>query len=172
LLILAACAPALTRFEGTLAAHDSATAALQSWCSARGIAAPAEIRARLITEPPRAATPAIRTALGAAPQEPVAYRHVRLTCGKTVLSDAQNWYVPARLTPAMNAALETTDTPFGKITAPLGYRRERLAAQRGRAAECPHGTVLSHRALLRLADGHPISFVSECYTGANIQAAN
>ncbi len=108
------------------------------------------------------------TALGIGPGEPFAYRHVRLVCGDTTLSDAQNWYVPARLTSAMNQTLETTDTPFGKVVAPLGFRRERLAAQRGRSADCPAGTVLSHRAVLRLADGRAISLVAECYTRANL----
>jgi chorismate-pyruvate lyase len=110
----------------------------------------------------------VRKALGVTADEPVAYRHVRLACGGTVLSDARNWYVPARLTPAMNRTLETTDTPFGKVVMPLGFRRERLEARRGRAAECPAGTVLSHRALLRVEGGAAISLVVECYTRANL----
>lgn len=100
------------------------------------------------------------------------FRHVQLLCGTAVLSAAKNWYVPARLTPAMNTALETTDTPFGAVIRPLGFRRERLESRRGRAPECPPGTVLSHRAVLRLADHRAISFVSECYTGAVLQKAN
>lgn len=116
-----------------------------------------------------AASPAIRAALGVGAQEPLAYRHVRLRCGNAVLSDAKNWYVPGRLTPAMNTALETTRTPFGTIVGPLGFRRERLESRRGRAAECPAGTVLSHKAVLRLADGRGISFVAECYTRANLR---
>lgn len=93
---------------------------------------------------------------------------MRLTCGGAVLSVAHNWYVPARLTPEMNRALETSDTPFGKVVAPLGFTRERLASQRGRMAECPVGTVLSHRAVLKMADGRAISLVVECYTLANL----
>lgn len=96
------------------------------------------------------------------------FRHVQLLCGTAVLSDAKNWYVPSRLAPAMNAALETTETPFGTVVRPLGFRRERLASRRGRAAECPAGTVLSHKALLRLADERAISLVAECYTSANL----
>lgn len=165
---LAACSPRLARFERTLAANDSATAALQHWCAARGIAAPAEIVAESDRSEQEAASPAIRTALGVDAQEPLAYRHVRLRCGGTVLSDAKNWYVPGRLTPAMNTALETTRTPFGTVVRPLGFHRERLESLRGRAAECPAGTVLSHKAVLRLADGRGISFVAECYTRANL----
>ena len=116
-------------------------------------------------EPP---SPTIRATLGVSANEPLAFRHVRLRCGDRVLSDAKNWYVPARLTPAMNTTLATTRTPFGTVVRPLGFKRERLESQRGRAAECPAGTVLSHKAVLRLADGRGISFVAECYTRANL----
>lgn len=168
-LLLTACAPTLGRFERTLAAGDSATAALGQWCAARGIAAPAKIVAiadRSAAEAPSAAT---RAALGVSADEPVAFRQVRLACGGKVLSEAKNWYVPARLTPAMNTTLLSTDTPFGTVVRPLGFRRERLDSRRGRAAECPVGTVLSHRAVLRLADGSGISLVIECYTPANLR---
>ena len=115
------------------------------------------------------ASPAIRAVLGVGAEEPLVYRHVRLRCGNAVLSDAKNWYVPARLAPAMNMALETTRTPFGTVVRPLGFHRDRLESRRGRAAECPAGTVLSHKAVLRLADGRGISFVAECYTRANLE---
>jgi hypothetical protein len=170
-LLVAGCSPSLSRFERTLAANDSATAALGQWCAARGIAAPATIRAiadRSANEPASAAT---RAALGIGADEPVAFRQVRLACGTDVLSEAKNWYVPARLTPAMNATLLASDTPFGTVVRPLGFRRERLTSQRGRAPECPAGTVLSHRAVLRLADGSGISLVIECYTLANLRKA-
>lgn len=165
---VAGCSPTLHRFEATLAAHDSATQALGEWCAARGIAQPATIRAMADRDARDAPSPAVRKALGVTADEPVAYRHVRLACGGTVLSDARNWYVPARLTPAMNRTLETTDTPFGKVVMPFGFRRERLEARRGRAAECPAGTVLSHRALLRVEGGAAISLVVECYTRDNL----
>ncbi|WP_298190325.1 hypothetical protein [Novosphingobium sp.] len=166
--MLPACSPTLTRFERTLAAHDSATAALGQWCAAQRIAAPAEIVADTEQGASEAATPTIRTALGVGAAEPLAFRHVRLRCGGAVLSDAKNWYVPARLTPAMNSKLETSRTPFGTVVRPLGFRRERLESRRGRAEGCPAGTVLSHKAVLRLADGRAISLVIECYTRANL----
>lgn len=168
LLALAACAPTLSRFERTLAANDSATAALQQWCAARGIASPAAIVAESNHSEQEEASPAIRAALGVGAEEPLVYRHVRLRCGHAVLSDAKNWYVPARLTPPMNTALETTKTPFGTVVRPLGFHRERLESRRGRATECPTRTVLSHKAVLRLADGQAISLVIECYTRANL----
>lgn len=169
LTLLAGCTSSLASFEATLASHDSATAALGQWCAARAIASPAEIRANPSGGEPLAATPAIRTLLGVSAQEQVAYRNVRLRCGDQVLSQAHNWYVPARLTPEMNRQLTTSDTPFGTVVAPLGFRRNRLAAQRGASADCPPGTVLSHSAVLRLANENAISLVVECYTAANLR---
>lgn len=168
-LALGGCAsPQLPHFQAVLAANDSATAALGQWCAVHGIAAPPVIRAqadRAAVLPP---TVDIRAALGISPQEPVGYRHVQLFCGKTVLSVAHNWYVPKRLEPHMNHTLQTTDVPFGKVVAPLKFRRERRAEQRGGMAGCPAQTILSHRAILRLPDGNPISLVVECYTRSNL----
>ncbi|CAM4236085.1 Lipoprotein [Novosphingobium lubricantis] len=171
-LAIAGCAaPALPRFEAVLAANDSATAALGQWCATQGIANPPEIRALADPDARLAPSPAVRAMLGVGADEPIGYRHVRLACGHTVLSVAHNWYVPARLTAQMNHVLGTTQTPFGKVVAPLGFHRERLGERRGAMAQCPVGTVLSHRALLRLPDGRAISLVVECYTRANIRAA-
>lgn len=154
-----------------LATNDSATAALGQWCQTQRIADPPVIRALADRAAQAPASPAIRATLGVTEDEPVRYRHVRLVCGDTTLSVAHNWYVPARLAPEMNQTLETSDTPFGRVVSPLGFRRERLAAQRGAVAECPRGTVLSHRAVLRLTDGSAISLVVECYTPSNLNHA-
>lgn len=172
-MLLAACAapPAdhLPAFEATLAAQDSATAALGQWCAARKIANPATIRALPVAGADQAASAAVRQRLGVSRDEPLAYRHVRLACGDVVLSDAQNWYVPARLTEQMNRTLQTTQTPFGTVVAPLGFRRERGTAQHGAAPDCPPATILSHSAVLRLPDGRAISLVVECYTPENLR---
>ena len=169
LALLAGCASSLSKFETTLANNDSATTALGQWCAARALASPPQIRATPNGGEQLAASPAIRALLRVSAIEPVAYRNVRLSCGNAVLSLACNWYVPARLTADMNRQLTSTDTPFGTVVAPLGFRRERLAAQRGASADCPAGTVLSHSALLRLPDQQAISLVVECYTEANLR---
>src|SRR5262249_23135272 len=52
-----------------------------------------------------------------------------LRCGELVLSEADNWYVPARLTPEMNRLLETTDTPFGVAVQSLHFQRHTLSAE-------------------------------------------
>lgn len=152
---------ALPRFEATLASTPSATAALGQWCAARQFADPPRIAARLVRgdDAPRPA--------GAAGLS--GYRHVRLSCGPRVLSEAHNWYARERLTAQMNRLLDQTDTPFGTAVAALGFRRERLDEVRGAAPGCPRGTVLSHRARLALPDGATLALVVECYTRANLK---
>ena len=163
---LAGCAqhPQLAHFEATLAAHDSATLALAHWCAARHIANPAQIIAQPITGADTTPPPGLRDNLGVSASTPLAYRHVALVCGTLVLSQAHNWYVPSRLSPAMNTTLTTTHTPFGTVLAPLAFRRERLASLHGATPPCPANTVLSHTALLRLPNGTPLAQLVECYT--------
>ena len=168
---IAACAApiSLARFEQNLAANHSATEALTKWCRVRGIANPPQVVASAVKTEMVQPDAEIRGQLSVSESEPIHYRLVHLTCGDTVLSIAENWYVPARLSPEMNRALETSDIPFGRIVAPLGYHREQLASVPGRAPGCPEGTVLSVRAVLKLPDGRPISLVAECYTKANLE---
>jgi len=172
-LMLAACAgerPAsIGEFSQVLASHDSATLALGVWCERRELASPATIRAEPAGAGSAAAiTAEVRAQLALGADEPFGYRHVALRCGETTMSVAHNFYVPARLTEAMNVQLATTNTPFGRVVQPLDFSRERLDDVMGPAPECPADTIMTHRAVLRRADGLPISFVIECYTPANL----
>jgi chorismate-pyruvate lyase len=166
-----------------LLAHDSATLTLERWCADHRLADPALIVAERVHDVDKVATAEVRAALDVKPDEPLGYRRVRLKCGDRVLSEADNWYVPSRLTPAMNHALETTDTPFGKTVADLHFRRHTLsadllwrplpkgwetgaaAAQGEKSALAVPDHVLEHRAVLSLPDGQPFSEVVETYTG-------
>lgn len=169
-LALSACAnPELTHFERVLAASDSATLALEQWCEMGGLAEHPTVTIEPVVGERSAVPDTVRNALQAGEAEEVGFRHVRLVCGETVMSDARNWFVPARLTPEMNEALALTNAPFGKIVAPLQFKRERLKSMRGAATGCPKGTILSHRARLTLPDGRPISYLLECYTPANVR---
>ena len=161
----------LADFERVLASEHSATAALTQWCRVRGMANPPAIAAQrdLLEELPP--PPAILALLQPGPAERVAYRRVRLICGETVLSVAQNWYLPDRLSAEMNHALDTTDAPFGRVIAQTNFTRELLASEHGRTAACPIDTILMQRAVLRLHDGRPVSAVVECYTAANLAVA-
>jgi len=163
-----AAAPTLEAFESVLSRHDSATLALEEWCMARGFAQPARLTAQLVTGGEQAPAAEIGTSLGLAKGETVALRNVRLSCGTRVLSIAWNWYVPERLTPEMNETLRSSDTPFGKVVAPLHFRRKPLAVIPGPAANCPAGTISTHQAMLILPDGRPLAYLVECYTAANL----
>ncbi|WP_140420636.1 hypothetical protein [Novosphingobium sp. B 225] len=170
LLLTAACAPSpLASFRSTLAAQDSATAALGQWCAMRHLADPAEITAAPVLGGERVVPAEIPALLALPKGSALGYRHVRLSCGGKVLSQAHNWYARARLTPEMNTTLDTTSTPFGKAVAALRFTRQRLGEARGAAYGCPAGTALSHRARLVLPDGAPLAVVVECYTRANLE---
>ena len=115
--------------------------------------------------------------------EPITYRRVRLRCGARVLSEAENWYVPARLTAEMNRVLETTDTPFGRAVAELEPYRQTVGAtilwsplpdgwemqdccaiaEVGGAIVDDPDALFAHRAILYSRDHMPIAEVSEVY---------
>jgi hypothetical protein len=173
----------LETLNADLLAHDSATLTIERWCADHRLADPARIVAERVSDAAKPASAEVREALDVKPGEPLGYRRVRLKCGDHVLSEADNWYVPARLTPEMNHALETTDTPFGKAVAALHFRRHTLSAdllwrplpkgweigatsvpQEAAALTIPDH-VLEHRAVLSTPDGEPFSEVVETYTG-------
>jgi chorismate-pyruvate lyase len=173
----------LETLNADLLSHDSATLTLERWCGVHHLATPARIVAERVKGVERPPSPEQRLELGVTPTEPVRYRHVRLRCGAVVLSEADNWYVPGRLTPAMNALLDTTDTPFGRVVQDLHFHRRTLsstllwsplpegwetkpsAARGGTAQLRVPSEVLEHRAVLTLPDGTPFSEVVETYTG-------
>ena len=166
-----------------LLAHDSATLTIERWCADHRLADPARIVAERVSDAAKPASAEVRGALDVKPDEPLGYRRVRLKCGDRVLSEADNWYVPARLTPEMNRVLDTTETPFGKAVAALHFRRHTLSAdllwrplpkgwemgatpaarEAGMLTIPDH--VLEHRAVLSTPDGEPFSEVVETYTG-------
>jgi chorismate-pyruvate lyase len=110
-------------------ASNSATLTLERWCSEHAIADPAQILAHRTDAAAEAPSAAIRADLQVSAQESVRYRRVELACGEHVLSVAENWYVPARLSDAMNRLLDTTQSPFGKVVQPLQVHRQTLEAQ-------------------------------------------
>jgi hypothetical protein len=173
----------LQTLNAELLSHDSATLTLDRWCAAHRLASPAHLVAERVDGAYQAPTDEQRQLLGVNATEPIRYRRVRLTCGDRVLSEADNWYVPARLTPEMDRVLETTDTAFGRAVQTLNFRRRTLSAKllwsplpqdwemgaplperRGTTLAIPH-EVLEHRAVLTLPDGTPFSEVVETYTG-------
>ena len=167
-----------------LLSSSSATLTLERWCQSHALAEPAQILARRIDTTQPAASETIRQDLQVSAVEPIQYRRVELRCGEHVLSIADNWYVPARLTPAMNRSLATTETPFGKVVQPLLPHRETLAVRLlwsplpdgwERAPERSAVTstasegldvpaaLFEHRALLYASTHQPIAEVHEIY---------
>lgn len=165
-----------------LLTNESATLTLDRWCERHKLAASTKITAERVRGVDKEPSAEQRKLLGISAEEPVRYRRVRLHCGDRVLSEADNWYVPSRLTPGMNQALDTTDIAFGRAVQLLHFRRQRLSAtllwsplpegwemgarlpdRRAEGLEIPP-QILQHHAILVLPDGSPISEVVETYT--------
>lgn len=146
-------------------AGRSATATLEAWCAEHGLADKARVRAVRVQGVQRDAPDEVRRALQVEPGTPLRYRRVQLACGQHVLSEADNWYLPSLLTPAMNAVLDGSDEPFGRVVAPLGFQRETLRDETWWPArgEGTGATVLEIRALLRDSAQRPFSYVIESY---------
>ncbi|MBD8881459.1 hypothetical protein IHE49_13310 [Rhodanobacter sp. 7MK24] len=174
----------LQTLNAELLSHPSATLTLEHWCSAHHLAASAKILAHRVQGGDKPLPPDGRMLLGIGADEPVRYRRVQLGCGDVVLSDADNWYVPSRLTATMNRQLDTTDEPFGKVVQLLHFRRQTLSADLlwsplpqgwDSGAVLPPASnqplaipshVLQHRALLYTQDNQPFSLVVESYTAS------
>ena len=173
----------LETLNAELLSHDSATLTLDRWCDAHHLASPAKIVAVRDKAAGKEATADQRKALGVTATEPIRYRRVKLTCGSHVLSEADNWYVPSRLTADMNHQLETTDIAFGRAVQALHFQRRTLSAKLlwsplpdgwevkpgalpdagAKTLQVPH-EVLQHQAVLTLPEGTPFSEVVETYT--------
>ncbi len=172
----------LQGFNADLLSHPSATLTLERWCTAHRLAPEGQIVAELDRAADKPATAEQRGRLRVGADEPIAYRRVRLSCGGRVLSEADNWYVPARLTPGMNRLLTETTTPFGRAVLDLGFHRELLSAAllwqplpigwemqptlppAGASTLAIPDRVLEHRAVLLTRDNVPFSEVVETYT--------
>lgn len=169
--------------NASLLSSRSATATLEKWCADHRMSADPKVVARRAPGVDKAPSAETKERLGLGPGEAVAYRRVELTCGGHVLSEADNWYVPGRLTPDMNRALETTETPFGKVVAPLHPFR-RTIEMKMRWSPLPEGwelgaapqfgrdggalafprALFEHTAVLYATDQKPFSEVHETYT--------
>ena len=150
-----------------LAAH-SATFALESWCADHKLAADPHLVAERLPVPDKPPTAAQRARLAIGPDEPVRYRRVRLACGGRVLSEADNWYVPARLTPEMNATLDGTRTPFGRVVRPLAPVRSTVSVRGPQPGAEPGPTdpLFEVDAVLSTGAGQPFCEVVETYLGS------
>jgi hypothetical protein len=171
--------------NATLLGSRSATLALEKWCADHAMAPDPRIVAERVPGIEKPITPEQRERLQVGPDDEIRYRRVRLSCGTHVLSEADNWYVPSRLTPEMNRLLETTETPFGKAVQALRPFRRTFSVDvlwsplpegwetKGLASVAVSGGTLAipqrlfeHRAILYTAERVPFSEVDETYSGA------
>jgi len=166
-------------------ASPSATRSLEKWCRDHKMADDPRIVARLVEGVDKAPTAEQLQRLQVTDADEVKYRRVELRCGGHVLTEADNWYVPGRLTAEMNKLLETSDTPFGKAVQSLRpYRRTFSVTilwaplpagweQRPQARSQPRQprklaipkNLFEHRAILYTSDNKPFSEVNELYQG-------
>ncbi|MEI9892067.1 MAG: hypothetical protein WDN45_17805 [Caulobacteraceae bacterium] len=175
----------LQTLNAELLSHDSATATLQAWCDGHG-GKGQKIKADRVNGQDKPPSEAAKAALGLKPSQTARYRRVRLSCGDQVLSEADNWYLPERLTPEMNRVLDTSDTPFGVVARPLDFHRRTLSARLlyhplsegwethpADDADPPPipAEVLQHSAVLATPAGNPLAFVVETYTGGVLKMA-
>ena len=137
-----------------LLASDSATAVLEGLC--RGPVTIQRLQASASSHPQRLP-----------PGPGTVHRHVALLCAGQPLSEANLWYRPGLLPPAMVAELADTDAPFGRVVRALGLRRHTLSAR-----ICAPGEpfALMHHAVLRDANERDVAEVAERYRWALLEA--
>jgi chorismate-pyruvate lyase len=172
----------LQTLNAEVLASQSATRTLEGWCRDHRLATEPTIVANVISGVAKPPTPEQRQRLHVTRQGEVKYRRVQLRCGSRVLPEADNWYVPGRLTAEMNRLLETTGTPFGKVVRPLDpYRRtfavkllwsplpdgwERNSAPPSSRTDSQLSipeALFEHRAVLYTREHKPFSEVHEVY---------
>lgn len=171
----------LETLNAELLAGTSATRTLETWCGEHHMAEQPVVVAVRVAGSRKEPEAGVLQRLRVQNASELEYRRVELRCGVHVLSEADNWYVPARLTPEMNALLKTTDTPFGKAVQALHPYRRTIGvtslwsplprgwelqphprSHRRRTLALP-AYVFEHRALLMTSENLPFSEVVETY---------
>ena len=156
---------ALKHLEFDLQGPLSATEVLTERCTQLKLASPPVIRAVRETGPELKPSSQVRALLGVKSNRRIRYRRVRLVCGDHLLSEADNWYVPDRLSTDMNNTLDTTQTSFGTVVKPLAFHRRTL--EMAPLKDPAH--ALRVTALLVSGAGMPFSVVVENYSRVLIE---
>ncbi|MBJ7533518.1 hypothetical protein JDN40_05290 [Rhodomicrobium vannielii ATCC 17100] len=159
-----ATAALIERLNADLLSHPSATDTLDRWCRASGRLPDAALSAEVHRDGARRDLTAEECArLAISPDDALRYRLVRIFFGDKFLSEAENWYIPARLPAEMNRLLEKTQTPFGRVVEDLDFRRETLSSDvLWTPTADARAPILRHRAILSNG-ATPISLVVETY---------
>lgn len=162
--------PEISALRDEIGKSASATTVLDRWCVSHHMAPAGAVIAEKIANKTVPVTARLRRMLQLEARDRLQLRHVRLRCNGHILSVARLWYVPSRLPPSMETSLQQTDTPFGRVVAPMHLDRKSAGSSSswlphgGRpAAKKPPRVVFSQRALMSRADGLPIAYVVEDY---------
>ena len=178
---------ALTQtLNAEILASSSATQSLEKWCRDHKMAVDPTIVARVMTGIGKVPIAEQLQRLQVATVGEVKHRHVELRCGSHILSEADLWYVPSRLTAEMNGLLETSETPFGKAVQslrpyrrtfavtllwsplPAGWEQQRPTRRQPSERTTPLAIpkdLFEHRAILYTIDHQPVAEVHERYQG-------
>lgn len=150
-------------FLRCLDSHCTATLALNDWCNSHGLPGADRVHAQVLQD--ESIDPATYTGrLVVAPDETLRHRRVCLNWGDMTLSEADNWYLPHRLPPAMREQLENSSVPFGQVVMHLGPQRTDEVRKRVEAKDAANRRFFLHvTALLYTAQGIAIAEVSERY---------
>jgi chorismate-pyruvate lyase len=147
-------APTVRQLHEALLASPSATEVLRQLFGG-------PVLARRLPCDAAALSPLQHFHLGPTQAEPACHRRVVLLAASRAVSEADLWYVPARLEPGMAALLLDTETPFGEVVRPMAPTRHTLAS---RICDPGEPYALEHEAVLRRADGVAIALVAERYS--------
>lgn len=154
----------LLQLNELLLNSDSATFALEAWCSKTGRRR-GEVRAERLSVHKQVAGSEILECLKVRRGEAISFRRVRLVWNGITLSQADNWYRPELLSDDMNNRLANTSVAFGRVVETMQFRRKKLAAHLlwSRREDPLPEKVLHHTAVLESAEGVPFSMVKETY---------
>jgi chorismate-pyruvate lyase len=164
------------RLSDRLLASPSATAVLQSWCEAQGIG-----QGKIaVVHLPLARQPAVHDyvldALMPTRRETITVRRVHLVRGRFCLCEADNWFVPERLTKIMVQTLAATNIPFGRVIERVKPFRRTIhirflpgSVDCGELAPENAMPIFEHTAVVNRADGTPVSVVHEVYRSTLLQ---
>lgn len=143
---------------------STATGTLHAWCEEHRLSQGPITVVRLhhahAPEPPEDVLVKLETR----PGETVWYRRVQLVRGSLVLSDAENWFIPQRLSPEAADILAATDIPFAVAIAPLKPFRCTLSVSFPVPTQADFSkSVLEHEAVVLGEDGAPLAAAREKY---------
>jgi hypothetical protein len=165
--------------------NDNKKQTLERWCMSHRLVSNPQIAIERVLDVEELPTEAQRKTLATSAKQPVRHRKVRVLCGSAVLLEADDWYLPSRVSPQVSALIDGTDLPFETAVQIAHFRRRILSAallwpqlpelgnvefEEGvaepQAIRPLPAHVLTHHVLVMLPDGTPFGEAQENYTGS------